>query len=439
MKKRGRKPVTFCLVILAALLAGCADKSQKKSVSDMSSSESMSSSDLQDLSENLMEPYSSCVQPINTWIMTEKAQDYNAVALDFFKKSVQRENMVISPIGIVNSMAVILNGAAGTTLAEMERGFKISYSNLNEYLNTFINQNINSGSGKFHMYNSLWLNKAKDFEMQESLQQLNADIFHDDIFMVEFNQKAVENINTWAYTESTAIIDSMLDSYDKDDSLYLMNLSYFNGKWKEEYGKNQIKENRSFTTIDGDVVPVKMLHSHEHKYLNVGKAKGFIKYYHNREYAFVGLLPNEGTDLMDYVQSMQPEDLQHLLTNCMNIDVVVEIPMFQAQYDLDLKSLLKRQGIIYAFDEEHADLSNFAISKSGHNLFVSEALNKSYFAVNERGTQGATISDGKDQCGKMVVDGLKKEVILDRPFMYMVVDTRYQIPVLMGIVTDIRS
>lgn len=387
---------------------------------------------------NLMDPFSSHYHPINTEIMDEKFSLYNSVALKIFKNSLKKGHHLFSLVSTVYSMAVVANAADSNTLSEIEKTFEISCEELNEYLNTYLHAADYNSGGRFKIYNSIWLNKDKNYHVNDELLQLNANIYHNDVYSTKFDQKAVQDINTWAYTRSTSIVDFLMSEVSEDDSMYLMNVSFFEGKWRNMYSEDQVKENRHFVSADGKRVPVKMLHSHEAKYLNNERAKGFIKFYENSDYAFVALLPNEGTDIMDYVNTMDGDELNYMLSTSMNIDVIVEIPIFSVQDNLDLEEVLKDAGMNDVFDPECADLDKLGKGENGENLFVSRALNKYYFSVDKRGTKSGMDFSAEDDCGKMVVDALKKEVVLDRPFMYMLVDTRYNIPVLMGVLTDVE-
>lgn len=387
---------------------------------------------------NLMDPFLSHRHPINTKIMDEKSSLYNFVALKVFKKSLENGHNLVSLISTVYSMAIVANAAGGNTLSEIEESFEISCTELNEYLNTYLHTHNYDSGGRFKIYNSIWLNKDKNYRINDDLLQLNANIYHNDVYSTTFNQQAVHDINTWAYTRSTSIVDFLMSEASKEDSMYLMNVSFFEGKWRNMYSKDQVRENRRFVTKDGKTVPVKMLHSHEAKYLNNARAKGFIKFYENSDYAFVALLPNEGTDIMDYVNTMDGDELNYMLSTSMNIDVIVEIPIFSVQDNLDLEEVLKDAGMNDVFDPKYADLKKLGKGEDGENLFVSRALNKFSFSVDTRGTKSGTNLSAEDDCRKFMADALKKEVILDRPFMYMLVDTRYNIPVLMGVLTDVE-
>lgn len=87
----------------------------------------------------------------------------------------------------------------------------------------------------------------------------------------------------------------------------------FDAKWQEPYEKSQIQEGAAFTAIDGTRQTADLLWSQESLYLSDDNTTGFMKYYDGRRYAFVGLLPNEGVSIADYVAGLTGGKLHALL------------------------------------------------------------------------------------------------------------------------------
>ena len=80
-----------------------------------------------------------------------------------------------------------------------------------------------------------------------------------------------------------------------------------------------------------------------------------------------------------------------------------------------------------------ADLSGLGVSEMGP-LFISRVLHKTYISVDEKGTQaGAATAVLADSGG--TAPGTVPEVYLERPFLYMLVDTETSLPAFIGVVT----
>ena len=174
------------------------------------------------------------------------------------------------------------------------------------------------------------------------------------------------------------------------------------------------------------------MHGTENTYLRDANATGFLKYYEDHRYAFVALLPNEGISVADYVASLTGEKLTALLSAPQNIMVQAGIPKFESEYSVLLNDVLKEMGMVDAFDPVTADFSCMGSSEDG-GIHISRVLHKTFISVAEEGTRAgaATLVEAADGASMI---GDFKTVIMDRPFVYLLIDTRTHLPFFMGTV-----
>ena len=166
-------------------------------------------------------------------------------------------------------------------------------------------------------------------------------------------------------------------------------------------------------------------------YLDDGKATGFVKPYYDHKYSFVALLPNEDIAIQDYVASLSGSGFINTLNNAQSIDVQTALPKFTYDYEIMMNDTLITLGITDAFDPEKANFGKMA-DISEENLFISTVLHKTFIAVDELGTKaGAATSVGISKSSAPLHE---KQVILDRPFVYAIVDNATNLPVFLGIV-----
>ena len=90
-------------------------------------------------------------------------------------------------------------------------------------------------------------------------------------------------------------------------------------------------------------------------------------------------------------------------------------------------------GMTDAFDTEKADFTGMGRSALG-NIYINRVLHKTFIEVTPLGTRAgaATVVEVGDNAAPAEEP---KSVILDRPFLYMIVDTQYNIPVFIGAMT----
>ena len=223
----------------------------------------------------------------------------------------------------------------------------------------------------------------------------------------------------------------ILDEIPEEAVMYLINALAFEAEWEDIYDETQIWEG-TFTAADGTQQSAEFMSSKESLYLEDENATGFLKYYAGRDYAFVALLPREGVSVADYVSSLTGEHLQELLENPEQITTYAKLPKFETEYDLDMTEILIDMGMTDAFDPALADFTRLGNSKDG-NIFIGKVLHKTYLSVAEQGTKAGAAT-------VVVVYGeaaspnfqKPKEVHLDRPFVYMLVDCEQQLPFFIG-------
>ena len=176
-----------------------------------------------------------------------------------------------------------------------------------------------------------------------------------------------------------------------------------------------------------------MMTSKEYSYISLNGAVGFEKAYRGGDYRFAALLPDEDTDIYDYIASLDSGSLLEALDKVQPIDLQVEIPQFAYSYELTMNKILQDMGMKSAFNGAEADFS--AISDDTA-LYIGQVLQKSYISVDDKGTKAVSSSGaGMTNSGNVAI--ISEIIVLDRPFVYMIIDSMTNLPIFMGVVTDI--
>ena len=343
------------------------------------------------------------------------------------------KNSLISPLSVMLALSMAANGAKGETLAQMESllGGDIPMETLNEYLYSYIKALPSEKTAKLNIANSIWF-RDNGFTAEKAFLQKNADYYGAAAYKSPFDEKTLRDINNWVKKNTDGMIEKIIDNIDSDAVMYLINTVLFDAEWENIYKKDEIRDG-TFTALDGTKRTVLMMHSAEQRYLDDGKATGFIKPYKNG-YSFVALLPNGNISLSDYVASMTGKSFVDTIKTAKDVSVETAIPKFSYDYDVEMSGALKALGMLLPFDAEKADFSALGHSDSG-NIFISRVLHKAYIAVDEKGTKaGAATAVGTNVMSDTV--GIYR-VTLDRPFVYAIIDDATGLPVFIGAVTDI--
>ena len=104
----------------------------------------------------------------------------------------------------------------------------------------------------------------------------------------------------------------LFDELDEDTVMVLINTLLFDGTWETAYADKDVV-NGTFYSYSGKEQTVEMMCSTESVYFADENAKGFLKYYDGKDYAFAAILPEQGTDILEYVNSLNGASLQSLL------------------------------------------------------------------------------------------------------------------------------
>ena len=367
-----------------------------------------------------------------------------AAAADFgvrlFKSSMEEgKNTLISPLSVLYALAMTANGADGETLAQMEQVLGMDVDNLNSYMLAYLNLLPESKDYKMSLANSIWFKDDPNFLVEQSFLQTNADYYGAGAYKAAFDEGTRNDINNWVKEHTDGMIPEIIDEIPDEAIMYLVNALAFDAKWADEYEEHQIREGR-FTMEDGTRQDVDMMHSEEYTYLEDDLATGFIKYYKDRKYAFVAMLPNEGVSVSQYVDSLTGEHMRELLNNPQDVTVFASIPKFETEYDIEMSEVLQEMGMTDAFDWRVADFSRLGTyNVDGMNICINRVLHKTFISVSEQGTRA-----GAATAVEMVAEGAMeivefKEVVLDRPFVYMLIDCETNLPFFIGTMMNVNG
>lgn len=356
----------------------------------------------------------------------------------------QGENMLISPLSIQLALAMTANGADGKTLQEMEHvlGQNIPLADLNMYLHSYLYNNetglVHGKERELKLANSVWFRDQKDsLRVEEDFLQSVSDYYDADIYKRAFDSTTVKEINNWVDQNTDGMISKILDKIDSNSMMYLINAISFDAEWEDPYDEYAIRDG-SFTTHSGEQQTVPMMHSEESVYIADNRAAGFVKPYKGGKFDFAVLVPYEGVSVYDYLYGLTAASLSQTLSEAEECKVFTQMPKFSYDFALTMNDVLKDMGMSTAFDPDAADLSKLGSSDMG-NLYIGNVLHKTFIRVDGMGTQAGAVTVVEIPAEGAMEPENYKEVIVDRPFVYMILDSETNLPVFIGCVTEITE
>ncbi|MCL2035784.1 MAG: beta-propeller domain-containing protein [Oscillospiraceae bacterium] len=371
------------------------------------------------------------------------------LTVDVFKKSFAEksdENNLVSPLSILLALAMTANGADGTTLSEMEAvlGRGLSLAQLNEALSAYVAGLPSVEGSKLEIANSIWYRETpKIFTIKEAFLKTNELFYNALIKPSAFDSQAITDINEWVSQSTQGMINEILNPEEEIDPLtimFLINAIAFDSTWESQYEEKDVIK-RDFTKADGSKQNVDFMlaiDQKDMKYFQTENATGFTKDYAGGHYSFAAFLPNEGISIEDYIESMSGEGITKALKSARTPSegLITFLPKFTFEYDIELNDILKAMGMSTAFNERDADFSKLgtALSPDG-NIYIGGVFHKTFIEVDESGTKAAAVTT-------VVVDAwdwslTPKQVDLNRPFVFAIVDNTTNTPIFIGALLEI--
>ncbi|HAG14637.1 MAG TPA: hypothetical protein DCG49_12375 [Ruminococcus sp.] len=338
------------------------------------------------------------------------------------------ENVLLSPYSAMQSLAMTANGASGNTLSEMTQVLGLPPDQLNEALCAQRIAMPDSRACKFSLANALWVN-AHAGALRDAFQQTNETFYNAKITVAPFSQSTVKDINKWCKKQTDGMIPEILTDQSTDHpAMHLLNAIAFDGEWDEKFAEEP--QAYSFWAYDGSEQVAMMMCGTEKYYLSDEKATGFLKYYKDGKYAFAAIKPNNDVLPDAYLENLTAAELHSLLVNITEPrSVTIGLPKFRWESSNDLIPLLKNMGMNAAFDPDAADFS--MMTENQEQLWISDVLQKAVIEVDTNGTKAVAVT--KTSVESSLYDE-NTGVFLNRPFIYMIVETENMTPVFAGVI-----
>lgn len=349
----------------------------------------------------------------------------NAVfAWDMFKKLSEEEKQkstFISPFSISTALSMTYQGARGETKEEMKEvlGYQgVNLNKVNETYKNYIRYVTQMDDVNVNIGNSIWVRDG--FAVKDPFIKTNQNMYSAGVFERDFSDKeTVTEINNWINEETNGKIKEMLDRPIKPNvKMFLINAIYFKGDWKNQFKKENTKEEPFHVTKDSSTTVPMMFKQETVQYNKGSDYKAIEMPYGEGNTSMYVVLPKEGTSLDSFISGMTIDKWSHILEGMETQEKVnISFPKFKVEYGTKkLNKSLQSIGMKQAFN--NADFSG--MSDSG--LRINRVLHKAFIEVNEKGSEAAaaTVVEMNESASASQPKTLKA----DRPFLYVIADNK---------------
>ena len=130
------------------------------------------------------------------------------------------------------------------------------------------------------------------------------------------------------------------------------------------------------------------------------------------------------------MNSLTGEELNKILANAQKESIRIGLPKFDFENTFDMKPTLKKLGVNEAF-EEYGDFTNLGTSKNGI-MYIGSVIHKTHISVDEMKTKASAVTSiGMTKDSAVML----KPIILDKPFVYMILD-KNNLPIFIGAIVN---
>lgn len=350
------------------------------------------------------------------------ANSITEFSFDFFKTlqndpEYAKKNTFVSPLSLHIALGMLVNGATGTTKAEIMQAIhaeSLSQEDLNATYKTLLND-LPKADPKVQLAlaNSIWYRNS--FPVEADFLNTMKNSFNAKIAGLPFVPSDINTINQWAADNTNQKIKKVLSTISPDDVMFLMNALYFKGDWTNKFDKSKTKD-QIFNLQGGSTKTVKMMNKTDNFDYFAGNDFAALQLpYGNKQFSATIILPNEGKTIESIMDNFDFAKWNQLQSSLHSNKVIVGLPKFKLEQEFMLNKTMQNLGMQKAF-KTVAELTG--ISKPG-NIYVSFVKQNTFAAVDEEGTEAAavtTIAVGVTSVGP----GSTPKFVCDRPFAIII-------------------
>jgi serpin B len=367
-------------------------------------------------------------------------------ALDLYQQlRTEDDNLFFSPYSISVAIAMTYAGARGQTERQVADALRytLPQDTLHPAFNALDLELASRGEGargrrgepfRLHITNALWGQTGYSF-LPEFLDLL-AENYGAGMRLLDFSTRPEPSrteINGWVADQTEQRIKDLIPSgvITTATRLVLTNAIYFDAAWESTF-KKKATHAGEFRLLDGDEVRADMMHqSHRFPYAAGEGYQAIELPYDGGELSMVVLLPAEGR-FAEFEESLDAEELAAILGDLAPTQVRLTMPRFKYGSAFRLKDALSAMGMADAFVRGVADLSGMDGTRS---LFIQQVVHKALVRVDEEGTEAAAATAVAIALAAAPSQEVV-EVVIDRPFIYLIRDLETGTILFLGRVLD---
>lgn len=344
----------------------------------------------------------------------------------------------ISPLSVAMVLSMAANGADGETLTQFLEvlGGGADLEELNAaWAQLLLDYRAPGGSTRFNIANSLW--KDLNGGITADFIGICRGGYGAQLYSADLSDlRIVDDLNGWVSEHTNKMIPEIIsEPFDKDTELLLVNALYLKNKWLREFDPHSTREMDFHHAGGPDSHPDYLQHFNTTlSYIQGEGAQGTVLPYDDGRLAFFVLLPDlypDSPDLGKWLNGLDAEELSRLINSREDtLFLRFAMPKFKAEWQGNLENILPELGLRDAFVPGTADFSKMGDNEYGY--YIDKVIHAAKIEVNEKGTEAAAATVVAAPAGAAEPPQEGITLILDRPFLYGIVDLQTGVLLFLG-------
>ena len=346
-------------------------------------------------------------------------------------------NVFISPYSISAALQIVGNGAEGETRKEMDdvlgradipaKDASMAFRQLSASLKQA------SSNATLTVANAIWF--SPHIELKPEFVSMSQTYYDAKISALDFTDpRAAGIVNRWVSENTRGKIDKIIEGpLSGMTGAFIANAIYFKGTWATKFD-NKLTQSRSFHA-GGDnskLVPM-MLQRGKFAYQETSGFQAARLPYTGRRLGMYLLLPATNSSAGKLLESLRGQAWDGLLSRFRSTEGQIGLPRFKLEFSAELNKPLNSLGMKKAFQPHVAEFSGISATP----LHIDMIKHKSFVEVNEEGTEAAAATGIAMETTAVHVPEKTFEMILDRPFLFLIEDAPTREILFAGILNDV--
>lgn len=361
----------------------------------------------------------------------ERWQDF---AFDLYRTAAKGQgntkSLLVSPLSASFLLAMLneaTQGKGSEELMELMKCGTMGKQDLNE-LCGYLTANMPGVDSTVKLKLSNMVATDNSVELEGPFRRTMEEYYQAETPSLDFaSNAATDHINSWCLKATDGFLPYAIDKILPDELAVFLNVVYLNAPWTEKFDPAQTQMEQFSCYTGGVELPIMRQQAFRLPYMqNELYAMLCLPFGRYCKWWMKVLLPNEGKTVDEVVKSLNGKEWREQSTQYQRYDIAdIKLPRFEAEYGIELKSVLKEMGVADIFTPQ-ADFSPMGRGLAGSR--VSRVFQKTKVKVAEEGAEMAAASTAALPAGS----SFKIQFYATRPFVYVVEEANTGIILFIG-------